>query len=581
MAFQTPITIKEAIDSISSRKYVLPSIQREFVWKTEQIEKLFDSLMRGYPISSFLFWEVSNENKEKFKFYNFIKDYHERNNKHNEKADLEVNNNITAILDGQQRLTGLYIGLKGSYSEKLPRKRYDNLDAYPQKKLYLNILQKSENIENEYEFKFLTDLEGSKSDESHHWFEVGKILRYEEQGELNDYLIEEGLFSKDKSKSLFASRSLCRLHEIIHKVGSISYYLERASELDKVLNIFIRVNSGGTTLSYSDLLLSFATAQWLNKDAREEIILAVREINDIGRGFKVDKDFVLKACLVLSDFTDITFKVDNFNKDNMLVIEKNWEEIIMALKQAVSLISSFGFSRENITSNNLIIPIAYYLKKIGLPNNFETKSIYSNDRLKIKKWFVTSMLKKVFSFMPDGVLKPVRDIIQKSVSNDFPLEDIVNRFRGTNRSLVFSSEDIQSIVKNKYGSGITLIIMSVIYPWVDMRNNFHLDHLHPKSKFKKGILRNIGLGEEEIEFYLESFNYIGNLQLLESIPNIEKNNIVLEEWMTSLGDKEEIESYKEKQLIPKDSGLELLKFREFFNKREELIIRKLTKELIE
>mgnify|MGYP001573871702 FL=1 len=174
MAFQTPITIKEAIDNIISKKYVLPSIQREFVWKTEQIEKLFDSLMRGYPINSFLFWEVSSENKERFKFYNFIKDYHERNNKHNEKVDLEFNNNIIAILDGQQRFTSLYIGLKGSYSEKIPYKRWDNPDAYPEKKLYLNLLRKSDDIDNEYEFKFLTKESSMENDEEHHWFEVGK-----------------------------------------------------------------------------------------------------------------------------------------------------------------------------------------------------------------------------------------------------------------------------------------------------------------------------------------------------------------------------------------------------------------------
>lgn len=95
---------------------------------------------------------------------------------------------------------------------------------------------------------------------------------------------------------------------------TISYYLEESTELDKVLNIFIRVNSGGTTLSYSDLLLSFATAQWQEKDAREELNKFVDEVNMIGRGFNVGKDIVLKSCLVLCGFSDISFKVDNFNR---------------------------------------------------------------------------------------------------------------------------------------------------------------------------------------------------------------------------------------------------------------------------
>ena len=167
---------------------------------------------------------------------------------------------------------------------------------------------------------------------------------------------------------------------------TISYYLEKSTELDKVLNIFIRVNSGGTTLSYSDLLLSFATAQWENRDAREEINEFVDEINQIGRGFNINKDIVLKACLVLCDISDISFKVDNFNCTNMLKIEEEWDDIRKAIRDSLNLISSFGFSRENITSNNLMIPVAYYLKNIGLNDpiirsvSIFTLNTYLNDK---------------------------------------------------------------------------------------------------------------------------------------------------------------------------------------------------------
>ena len=82
MAFQTPITIQKALGAIERREYVLPAIQREFVWWPEQIECLFDSLMQGYPIGSFLFWMVRREGIEKYKFYDFMLDYHERDNAH-------------------------------------------------------------------------------------------------------------------------------------------------------------------------------------------------------------------------------------------------------------------------------------------------------------------------------------------------------------------------------------------------------------------------------------------------------------------------------------------------------------------
>ena len=75
MAFQTPVTIKYALDKIYRRDYVLPAIQREFVWKPSQICRLFDSLMQGYPIGSFLFWKVSRQNRERFTFYDFVREY--------------------------------------------------------------------------------------------------------------------------------------------------------------------------------------------------------------------------------------------------------------------------------------------------------------------------------------------------------------------------------------------------------------------------------------------------------------------------------------------------------------------------
>lgn len=114
MSYQTALTIYNVIQEIDSRRYLLPSIQREFVWGTEQIEKLFDSLMRDYPIHSFLFWKVPKEKTNEFKFYEFLREYHQKNNRHNLKADTKGSGDIMAVLDGQQRLTSLYIALKGS-----------------------------------------------------------------------------------------------------------------------------------------------------------------------------------------------------------------------------------------------------------------------------------------------------------------------------------------------------------------------------------------------------------------------------------------------------------------------------------
>jgi len=68
------------LTEIENGKLFLPAIQRKFVWNEEQITKLFDSLMRGYPIGTFLFWDIDKEkdNIKDYVFYDFIRDYHER-----------------------------------------------------------------------------------------------------------------------------------------------------------------------------------------------------------------------------------------------------------------------------------------------------------------------------------------------------------------------------------------------------------------------------------------------------------------------------------------------------------------------
>lgn len=82
MAFQTPITIERALQGITSHEFVLPAIQREFVWKPEQICAFFDSLMRRYPIGSSLFWEIPATDLSGYVFHDFIRHYHEQRSAH-------------------------------------------------------------------------------------------------------------------------------------------------------------------------------------------------------------------------------------------------------------------------------------------------------------------------------------------------------------------------------------------------------------------------------------------------------------------------------------------------------------------
>lgn len=570
MAFVEPITIREAVESVHRKNYLLPAIQREFVWTTFQIERLFDSLLRDYPINSFLFWEVERENVNNYQFYEFVRDFHERDNRHNPKASLNGETGITAILDGQQRLTSLYIGLKGSYAYKMPHKRWNKDSAFPSRILCLNLLLPPENEDLEYDFRFLTKSEQQQRDDDHFWFPVGDILGLDETIAINEYLLENGLLGFERDKSRFANQALFKLFDAIHKSRSINFFLERDESLDKVLNIFIRVNSGGTQLNYSDLLLSIATAQWKEKDAREEITSFVDQINAVGDGFNINKDLVLKSCLVLGGF-NIAFKVDNFNQNNMLKIEEEWDDISQSLMNAMILLSTFGYHQDTLTSNNAIIPIAYYLKRIGNPANFADSSRYGKDRSRIFRWLVIALLKRIFSGQPDAVLRPIRDVISSS-TEQFPLEQIEDRLRGTSKSMSFNEEDIDNLLRYQYGQAYTYSVLAFLYPSLDFRNKFHQDHIFPKKLFARKQLEARGIAESEIEDFLESYNRLGNLQLLEGVPNQEKSGKEFSSWLRErYPNRLDRATYMERHYIP-DVDLSLANFREFFSEREKLLV---------
>lgn len=583
MAYETPLTIAEVMKDISANKYVLPSIQREYVWNTDQIETLFDSLMRDYPIGTFLFWEISKEHVGDYDFYGFIRNYHENKDVHNKKVDLKGSDGVTAVLDGQQRLTSIYLGLKGTYAYKLKYMQRKNENAYPVRKLYLNLLSSPKDSDNEYDFKFLPEKQ-VQNDQNTYWFEVGKILEMDKEGDVFTYVNENINYSEEfaykKEQSTFAVNALSRLYNIINTIGTISYYREKATKLDKVLNIFIRVNSGGTKLSYSDLLLSIASAQWENHDAREEIIELVDDVNTIRYGFRINKDFVLKTALVLSDFSDIAFKVDNFNKKNMLKIESRWDDIKKAIKQAALLVSSFGYSGETLTSNYALIPIAYYLYINGMPERFSDSGQTRENREKIKKWLIRSLLKKVFGGQPDNVLKPIRDILQSNGAGDFPTDEIIDRFKGTNKSIQFTEEDVDEFLLNlRYGKSDTLSTLMLLYPSLDFSNNFHMDHMYPKSKFTKAYLRKQGVPEDKLDWYIETVNDISNLQLLPAQLNEEKLVTDFDKWFNAQNptDNEKYQ-YRTVHYLP-EMDYTYANYPRFIEERREKLKAQLEKEL--
>ena len=189
--------------------------------------------MQSYPIGSFLFWKVLEENSKDFIFYEFMTEYHQKNNRHLKKHDMMTKRPIVGILDGQQRLTALNIGLRGYHAEKLPYKWAEFESNYPKRYLNLRLDRLAEPNENGllYDFQFLSP-DQAKSDgaEKPHWFKVSEILNMDPFGGLFDYIVDHDLAN---SGDKLPHRTLSRLHKMVHDDAIINYYLEPSQDLTR------------------------------------------------------------------------------------------------------------------------------------------------------------------------------------------------------------------------------------------------------------------------------------------------------------------------------------------------------------
>lgn len=570
------------ITNLLNIRYFLPAIQREFVWDPDDIIKLFDSVMRGYPIGSFLFWELAQENRDKWDVYKFV-DRARQGGTHNQPANIAGVQQLTLVLDGQQRLTSLLVGLKGTYRIKRKYRRWDDPDAWVEYTLYLDLLKDPREEEEDgesgvyYGFRFLD--QSPPNDNNQHWFKVGDILDFDSEDRFYEFRQEErDKLSDDVTKAQMAifERNLERLYRALWKDDFIAYYTEQEQDYDRVLDIFVRANEAGTKLSKSDLLLSMVTLRWEGLNAREEIYGFVDRINDaLLRKNAFDKDFVMKACLVLSDLP-VQYRVNNFNNENLAMIQSKWNKIKVAIESSVNLANSFGIDRDTLTSANALIPIAYYMLRNGRsPLGGSSPSDVRNAE-RIRRWLTTALLNNVFAGASDTVLRDIRDVLQQNVesSGDFAVGEIQRRLVQRGRTARFDEDTISNFLDITYGTRVAFLALSLLY---NDRNwgtvTYHKDHIYPRSLFTAKSLTEAGISPDRHTRYTSLMDRVGNLQLLLSHENEDKSNRDFSEWLTTRDTE-----FRRRHLIPTDDSLLTLeRFDEFVEAREDLIRRRLSK----
>ncbi|MCJ8495840.1 DUF262 domain-containing HNH endonuclease family protein [Helicobacter pylori] len=532
----------------------------------KKIEQLFDSILRGYPIGSFLFWKLQkediaksdeqDENKLNFQLYQFITNYDERK-PHNEKIYIKQisRDELYIVLDGQQRLTSLYIGLKGTRTLKKKGARYDNPNAYEEKRLYLNLKRQPnmDNPEDNYQFEF--HAKTPENDKKHFWFKVGDILELESVWNYaNDHKIEGN-----------ALNLLEKLNKAFHTDQLISFFEEKEKNLNKVLNIFIRVNSGGEKLSYSDLLMSILTASF-SSDIREKMNGLVDALKE--KGFpNVGQDQVLKTCLLLIG-KDTTFELKNFNKKNIKEIEENWEKITESIYNATELLETFGYAG-HLGSAYILSSLAYFY--------FLNPKMDKNDKKQALKFVRNAQIMGYFGGSTDTKLSAIAHSIKEARTFEAFNDNLAKH---QTCPLKITNDAIENMMCSS-SHALVFPVLQILYPNLNYKTTiFHIDHIYPKSKFKKE-------NEKLDKNFYECGNYLYNLQLLEGAENSAKKNKDPEVWLKEEYKNEQaqaqaqaIEEYKKRNYIDPKLKLEWENIKEFRKKREEAIIKRLKEVLL-
>ena len=570
-------TIAETVEVIRKNELFLPALQRKFVWDTPQIEGLFDSIMQGFPIGTFLLWELNDQTAINSNvFYNFIKHYDTRYSR-NQKASLSSKKSIVSVLDGQQRLTSLNIALNGTYTYKTPRKRFDNPEAYPKRVLFLNLLPRT-GEDFKYEFKFLPDTDQSNQPDKL-WYKVNEVLSWEDASSIDEEYRKLKERAHDKklvtTNSPVIKKTLRTLYRRIRIDDPLMCFTLKDMGIDDVLDIFIRVNSGGTQLSKTDLLMSTITASWEN--ARDRVEDLLKSINEQGRKFNFDIDFVMRTCLFLLD-DPILFRVRSFGPEKINEIKTNWGGIYTAISETVSILNLLGYDGMTLTSRNSVIPIVYHIYKGG-----DTKT---KERNQFKKYLQHALLTGFFGTHGDQALANLRSYLREGSKEDgfklkrksFDFDHLKTNLNTPGKTLEITEEDLEDLLQKKKGRQ-AFVVLSILYPQFEYNTkNFDQDHIHPTYFFSFNHLSSIGKGDKYEEWQTKK-DTIPNLQMLEERKNRVKNKREFKDWLDMESEIEKKE-YFEDNYIPLDVSYDIKDFDEFYNKRKDLLIIALKKILL-
>lgn len=550
------ITIYDALQNIKEGKYVMPAFQRQYVWGMEQIEKLWDSILLDYPIATFLFWRVDDSNVTWDTYFcNFLSEVTFNSRKQADSANYEltsidVKNTDTAILDGQQRLTSLFLSLFGDANMRPKNARRNTGDKVLTKLLIELNKNKRSVVEEEYnskkfEIKFSEKI-GRLSPTQ---FEIKNILDEKFQDETTrEDAIEEAIVNVPADSKDYARNILQKLYNKVFVERLVRYTEITDMKQDDALEMFVRFNSGGKALRKSEITMSILEAYWPSSKTEFGKIL-------VDSYARFDTDFIIRAALML--YGDVV--KSNINKKIAEELKNDWNGFKKALTNTENLLKEMNIDVSRFSSSwNVLLPIIYYIYY----NPEYDKNIKS-----VRAYLLRAIF---FTYFQSGTTGKLQQM--KSNINNFDYEitiemlDQMNDLRVTDGKI----EDVLNSEKGSRVAGEVLYYLNL--DWTNKNFKYEQDHLHPDNRFSGNKPGSVSIADWKR--WRGMRNRLPNLHLLEGRSNGSKNDMRLVDYYNDMNNEQKAEFYSQ-AMIPQDISLEIDDFEKFYENRKAILAEKI------
>lgn len=524
--------IRDIIAKIDENQLFVPAFQREYVWKREDAKNLIASLIKEYPTGTMLTWETSNPPE--------LKGPHQYN---------EQQGSVKLILDGQQRITTLYMLIKGKIPPYYTKKEITN-DI---RGLYVHI----ENLQLEYYKK--TVMENDPL-----WVNITDIF-------------QEKIFYRDIVDQLEGQQDMERLprererqiesnFRAIEKVKTREFKeltIPTKATIKEAIDIFYIVNASGVNLSDAELALAQISGYWPN--ARLRIKQKLFALQEEGWVFKLDFFvYVLLGCV-----HHVGSKMEKLHTpDNLEAVKATWEQLETdTLDYVFNLMKSQAFidHTKEINSVYALVPIIVYAFRKGKDR------LNDQEIRKAIKWFYYSQLRQRYiSQLPQKLDKDIGIIVKETnpfdkllriIEEERRLEIAPTEFIG-----VGVSHPLWSLMKWYFKSRQAICFSTGVGIRKNMGKKYSLEWDHI---FAYSILKEAGYGWEDRHKYALA-QEITNRAVITQVGNRSKSARLAEVYLQEVRDR--FPNALKLQAIPEDEELwKLENFEGFLAARRKLL----------